>query len=249
LGHGQQERFTYHTRQAGATEALVELVRDMRLHLSAQATLGLQWLPKPAQTQETQVEEYSVETLEDIRADLGECKRCRLHQGRRHIVFGEGDPRARIVIVGEGPGYEEDRQGRPFVGAAGKLLDRMIVAMGWQRPEVYIANVIKCHPPGNRNPREDEMATCGPFLKRQIRAIRPTVILTLGGFASQYLLSSRSPISLLRGRVHQFEGIPLIPTYHPAYLLRNPGQKGKAWQDLQLLMKLVDKETVESVQR
>jgi DNA polymerase len=142
-------------------------------------------------------------------------------------------------MVGEGPGRDEDRLGRPFVGAAGKLLDRIIAAMGLRRQEVYICNVIKCRPPKNRDPLPEEIEACGPFLHRQLRAIRPQAILALGSFAAQFLLSSQQSISKLRDRVHQFEGIPVVPTYHPAYLLRNPLQKRQAWKDIQLLLSLV----------
>jgi DNA polymerase len=197
--------------------------------------MGLEWLP----WQPMPSTENPPETLEQIRADLGECKRCPLHASRTHIVFGEGSPSARVVIVGEGPGYEEDRLGRPFVGAAGKLLERILAAIGWERNEVYICNVLKCRPPGNRNPREDEIERCGRFLERQLRTIRPLAILTLGTFAAQFLLSSRQPISKLRGRSHEYEGIALVPTYHPAYLLRTPLKKRQVWEDVQLLLDLV----------
>ncbi len=215
-------------------QGLAELARSLRQHLNYQAVMGLEWLP----FQLIPSAEDLAETLEQIRANLGECTRCRLHTNRTHIVFGEGSPSARVVLVGEGPGQEEDRRGRPFVGAAGKLLDRIIAAMGWRRDEVYICNVIKCRPPGNRDPQPDEVGTCGPFLQRQLRALRPQAILALGSFAAQFLLSSQQPISKLRDRVHQFEGIPVVPTYHPAYLLRNPLQKRQAWDDVQLLLSL-----------
>jgi DNA polymerase len=214
---------------------LHELAISLRQHLKYQASMGLDWLPY----QLIPPRQDLPETLEQIRADLGDCRRCRLQTNRTHIVFGEGSPSARVVLVGEGPGQEEDRQGRPFVGAAGKLLDRIIAAMGWRRQEVYICNVIKCRPPGNRDPQPDEIDKCGPFLKRQLRAIRPQVILALGGFAAQFLLSSEQPISRLRNRIHQFEGFPVVATYHPAYLLRNPLQKRKVWEDVQLLLSLL----------
>ena len=214
---------------------MAELAISLRTHLSYQALMGLEWLP----CKSNPATPILPETLEEIRIDLGECRRCRLHSSRTHIVLGEGNPSARVVLVGEGPGQEEDRQGRPFVGAAGKLLDRIIAAMGWRRSEIYICNVIKCRPPGNRNPQPDEIDNCGPFLRRQLRAIRPQAILALGGFAAQFLLSSQEPISKLRSRVHQFEGIPVVPTYHPAYLLRNPLQKRQVWRDVQLLLSVV----------
>jgi len=176
------------------------------------------------------------ETLEEIRRDLGECGRCKLKAGRKHIVFGEGDPGARLVFVGEGPGFEEDRQGRPFVGAAGQLLTKIIAAIGLDREQVYICNIIKCRPPGNRNPDTDEIESCAPFVRRQLRAISPEFVCTLGTFATQTLLQTSKPISRLRGKFHEVMGIQVIPTYHPAYLLRNPDRKRDVWEDMKLLM-------------
>lgn len=180
------------------------------------------------------------ESLEDIRHDLGDCRRCRLATGRTNIVFGEGNPGARLVFVGEGPGFEEDRQARPFVGKAGRLLTKIIAAMGLQREQVYICNIIKCRPPENRNPQDDEIESCAPFVRRQLRAIAPQFVCTLGTFASQTLLQTSQPISRLRGRFHQVMGLQVLPTYHPAYLLRNPERKRDVWQDMQLLMKAMD---------
>jgi len=175
-------------------------------------------------------------SLPMVRAELGECKRCKLHRGRTNIVFGVGNPAANLVFVGEAPGYDEDRQGEPFVGAAGQLLDKMIVAMGLHREDVYIANCLKCRPPQNRDPEPDEVAACQPFLRQQIEAIAPRLIVTLGKFAAQTLLRSDAPISALRGRWHRYYGIPLMPTFHPAFLLRSPERKREAWNDLQLVM-------------
>lgn len=180
------------------------------------------------------------ETLEDIRRDLGDCRRCKLCEGRTHIVFGEGDATARLVFVGEGPGSDEDRQGRPFVGRAGKLLTDIIRAMGLQRESVYICNIIKCRPPRNRNPETDEIRACVPFLERQLDAIAPRFICALGTFAAQTLLETTTPISRLRGRFHEYRGIRLMPTFHPAYLLRNPEKKRAVWEDVQQLMKVYD---------
>jgi uracil-DNA glycosylase len=177
------------------------------------------------------------ESLADVRADLGECVRCKLAAGRTHIVFGQGNPAARLVFVGEGPGQEEDLAGEPFVGAAGQLLNKIIEAMRLRREEVYIANVVKCRPPGNRAPEEDEIAACSPFLRRQIAAVRPLFVCTLGGCAAQTLLRTRAPISRLRGRFHEVDGLRVLPTFHPAYLLRNPEQKRAVWEDIKLLMK------------
>jgi DNA polymerase len=165
------------------------------------------------------------ETLESIHADLGDCRRCKLAQGRNCIVFGDGNPIAKLVFIGEGPGVEEDRKGQPFVGAAGQLLTRIIEAIKLSRNQVYICNIIKCRPPGNRNPEPDEIKTCFPFLERQIAAIQPDFIIALGTFAAQTLLGTVTPISRLRGRFHEYRGIKVVPTYHPAYLLRNPDKK------------------------
>jgi DNA polymerase len=176
-----------------------------------------------------------------IREDLGECTRCKLGPGRTKLVFGVGSPRAELMFVGEGPGADEDRQGEPFVGRAGQLLTKMIEAMGYRREEVYIANVVKCRPPENRNPEPDEMDACEPFLRRQIAAVRPRVIVALGKTAVQALLRDPTPISRLRGRWARYEGVPLMPTFHPAYLLRSPDEKKKAWEDLQLVMKELGK--------
>jgi len=177
------------------------------------------------------------ETLKDIRANLGECLRCGLSESRTRIVFGQGHPNARLMFVGEGPGQEEDLAGEPFVGAAGQLLTRIIEAIKLTREDVYIANVVKCRPPGNRTPQPEEIASCSPFLRRQIAAIRPLFICTLGGCAAQTLLGTKAPISRLRGRFYDFAGIRVLPTFHPAYLLRNPEKKREVWEDLKRLMK------------
>ncbi len=179
------------------------------------------------------------EKLLRISDELTGCTRCRLHSGRTNLVFGEGSAKSGLVFVGEGPGFDEDRQGRPFVGRAGKLLDKMILAIGFDRNEVYICNVVKCRPPENRTPQPDETAACSPFLSRQIEAVSPKVICALGLSASQALLGSTRPISQLRGKVQFWRGIPLICTYHPAYLLRSPSQKAAAWQDLKEVIKLL----------
>jgi DNA polymerase len=179
----------------------------------------------------------AAETLEDIRAHIGDCQRCKLCRSRTNIVFGTGDPQARLMFIGEGPGQEEDRAGEPFVGAAGQLLNRIIEAIALRRQDVYIANVVKCRPPGNRLPEPDEIAACSPFLRRQIAAIRPLFICTLGSCAAQTLLNTSQAVSRLRGRFFDFEGIRLLPTFHPAYLLRNPEKKREVWEDMKLLMK------------
>jgi DNA polymerase len=175
--------------------------------------------------------------LQLIRDEIGDCTRCALHKGRNKIVFGDGSPAARLMFVGEGPGADEDAQGLPFVGKAGQLLNNMIAAMGLQREDVYIANVVKCRPPGNRVPEPEEGATCSPFLFRQIDVVRPEVLVALGATAATWLLGARQPLAGLRGRVHTVRGTKLIVTYHPAYLLRDPRQKKEAWADLQIAMK------------
>ena len=175
--------------------------------------------------------------LQLIRDEIGDCTRCPLHKGRNKLVYGDGSPTARLMFVGEGPGADEDAQGLPFVGRAGQLLNNMITAMGLKREEVYIANVVKCRPPGNRVPEPEEIATCSPFLFHQIDVIRPQVLVALGATAATCLLGQRQPLAGLRGRVHAFRGAQLIVTYHPAYLLRDPRQKKEAWADLQIAMR------------
>jgi DNA polymerase len=181
------------------------------------------------------------ESLEDIRTHIGDCTRCALHTlGRRQVVFGVGNPHADLMFVGEAPGADEDVQGEPFVGRAGQLLTKIIESIGLSRSDVYIANVIKCRPPGNRNPEPAEVATCEPFLLRQIDAIRPRVIVALGTFAAQALLQSDTPISRLRGRIHEFRGgIKLLPTFHPAFLLRSPDRKRDVWEDMKTVRALL----------
>ena len=177
--------------------------------------------------------------LQALRQEIGDCQRCRLHQSRTTLVFGDGSPATRLVFVGEAPGYDEDQQGMPFVGRAGRLLDRMIAAMGMQRSEVYICNVVKCRPPQNRNPSADEVAACSPFLFRQIEAIRPRVVCLLGNYATQTLLQTTLNISQLRGKDRYWRGIPVVATFHPAYLLRNPAQKASVWSDLKRVLELL----------
>jgi uracil-DNA glycosylase family 4 len=180
----------------------------------------------------------SAATLEDLREEIGDCRRCKLAEHRTNIVFGVGNPDARIVFVGEGPGHDEDLQAEPFVGRAGRLLTEIITkGMRLRREDVYIANVIKCRPPGNRNPEPDEVASCEPFLQRQIEIIRPRVIVALGTFAAQTLLRTRTPISRLRGQWHDYHGIRVMATFHPAYLLRNPHDKRLVWEDIKAIMR------------
>ncbi len=238
-------------------EELQEIAAELRKHLAWQESDGTRMLfkdpkapapapapaaPATAQAPAPQAEPAVTKTLDEVRADLGDCRRCKLANGRTQIVYGVGNPRAELVFVGEGPGAEEDARGQPFVGPAGQLLTKMIEAMGFKRDDVYICNVVKCRPPNNRNPEPDEIEQCEPFLKAQLAAIRPKVIVALGKFAAQTLLRDSTPITRLRGQWRQYEGVPLMPTFHPAYLLRSPEEKGKAWADLQQVMKKFGKE-------
>jgi len=225
-----------------------QLVNEIRATLAAArsqfeylADLGLesQKIAMPAaNTERNQGPDPSgLETLDEIFNDLGDCQRCGLCASRTKLVYGVGNPNARLVLVGEAPGREEDLQGEPFVGEAGQLLDRILHAMGMQREEVYICNVLKCRPPHNRDPLPDEVATCEAFLVRQIAAIKPQVIIGLGRFAVHSLLKTKAPISKLRGEWQSYQGIPLMPTYHPAYLLRNPEGKRDVWEDMKQVMR------------
>jgi uracil-DNA glycosylase family 4 len=203
----------------------------------------------PASHEPAAVVEYSgsaiipltpVNALAAVRADIGDCTRCKLHRmGRTQIVFGVGNPEADLMFVGEAPGRDEDLQGFPFVGRAGQLLTKIIEAIALKREDVYIANVIKCRPPENRNPEPDEVETCEPFLFRQIDIVKPKVIVALGKFGAQTLLRTLDPISRLRGRVFDYRGAKLIPTFHPAYLLRNPSSKREVWEDMKLVRSLL----------
>ncbi|MBU1221793.1 uracil-DNA glycosylase [Myxococcota bacterium] len=181
----------------------------------------------------------SIENLDDLRSVWGDCKRCGLSQTRKNLVFGEGNQSASVLFIGEGPGADEDRQGRPFVGKSGELLTRMIEAMGLTRNDVFIANIVKCRPPGNRDPEPGEILTCIPVLRRQIEIIKPKLIVCLGRVSAQSLLSTKDSITRLRGSFHKYEGIDLLVTFHPAYLLRSPEKKRDAWADLQLVMERI----------
>lgn len=223
---------------------LAALARDVRAYAAYLTQIGDSYLSAaPHAEAPTAVVEHApslgvesfesgAETLEAIRADLGECTRCRLCEQRKTVVFGEGNPNAELMFVGEGPGADEDATGRPFVGRAGQLLDKIIEAIGLKRGDVYIANVVKCRPPQNRTPERDEMATCEPFLFRQIEAIRPKVIVVLGNTPVVSLLGLRSGITRARGEFYEFRGIPVMPTFHPAYLLRDPTKKREVWEDM-----------------
>ena len=217
-------------------QELREIVGQVRAQLERQQELGLdhtelRWPERPAASAPARP------TLVQVREDLGECTRCKLHSHRTQIVFGVGNPNAGLVFVGEAPGADEDAQGEPFVGRAGQLLTKIIEAMGMRREDVYICNIIKCRPPNNRTPEADEIMACQPFLLEQLRAIGPKFICALGGPAAQTLLRTKEPISRLRGKFYDYHGIPLLPTFHPAFLLRNPNEKKTVWEDMKLLLR------------
>jgi uracil-DNA glycosylase len=238
-------------------EELREMVVAVRRHVQRQQRAGIRLLPRARSTNRKAEEAasgallgelegnlfsdyaaaYQAKSLEGLRAAIGDCRRCKLWPGRTHLVFGVGNPRAKVMFVGEGPGRDEDLQGEPFVGRAGQLLTDIITkGMGLKRSDVYIANVVKCRPPENRNPEPDEVESCEPFLKKQIDLIRPKVIVALGKFAVQSLLKSKVPITRLRGVWQDYHGIRLMPTFHPAYLLRNPGDKKLVWEDIKKVL-------------
>lgn len=215
-----------------------KIIQELRRTLTYyQKNLGLRALPKgdemplkPVKT--TTSQRHSGKTLEAIREELGDCRRCPLHRGRTNIVFGVGNPNAELMFVGEAPGHDEDLQGEPFVGRAGQLLTKIILAMGMKREEVYIGNINKCRPPNNRAPLPDEVEACLPFIKAQIEAIQPRVIVCLGAVAFQNLLQTGEKITRVRGQWREFMGIKVMPTYHPAFLLRNPNMKRAVWEDM-----------------
>ena len=218
-------------------EEFREIVSHLKKLVAANMEMGLETPVLSASTLDyLNSRTSSFASLEDLRNYIGDCKRCKLGYGRTHLVFGEGDPQARLVFVGEGPGREEDQAGVPFVGEAGRLLTKIINAMGLSREQVYICNVVKCRPPKNRDPEADEIETCLPFLKEQLNLIRPQVICALGRIAAQAVLGKEFKITRERGRWHSFMDIPLKPTYHPAYLLRNPPAKRQVRNDIQKIM-------------
>jgi DNA polymerase len=227
LGHAQDE--------SDGTSISVRQAQDERA-----ATIPSPSKDELSVTQPVTLSRNAQEALAAVRADIGDCTRCKLHAlGRKQIVFGVGNPNADLMFVGEAPGADEDIQGIPFVGRAGQLLTKIIEAIGLKRDDVYIANVIKCRPPQNRNPEQDEVDTCEPFLFRQIDIIEPKVIVALGKFGAQTLLRTLEPISRLRGRVYEYRGAKLVPTFHPAYLLRNPASKREVWEDMKLVRTLL----------
>lgn len=217
-----------------------KMAQELKNTLAYQKQLGLEWLPKGKRPAPPPVDQQT-KILESIREALGECTRCRLCEGRKNIVFGVGNPNAELMFIGEGPGRDEDLQGEPFVGRAGQLLTKIIEAMGMKRSDVYIANCVKCRPPENRTPLPDEIATCIPFLHQQIEAIRPKVIVCLGAVAYKALLQTEASISRMRGQWQEYQGIKVMPTYHPAYLLRNPEAKHLVWEDMKKVRDLLKK--------
>jgi len=204
-------------------------------------SIGIDYLPgvSSGQDEQTEITAPEFETLQQLRDEIGDCRRCQLSEGRSNIVFGVGNPDADLVFVGEAPGRDEDIKGEPFVGKAGQLLTRIISAMGLTRDDVYICNVIKCRPPDNRDPFLAEIEMCEPFLKEQLSIIKPRAICALGSFASQTLLKSEVRISRLRGQFRDYNGVPLMSTYHPSYLLRNPHAKRDVWEDIKMVMELL----------
>jgi len=239
-------------------EEFATLVISLRRHLQRRQRAGIRILPRSnlGKIESTVAKELALlggtvddlfadnaealkaESLQELRAAIGDCRRCKLCSGRTHLVFGVGNPNAELMFVGEGPGRDEDLQGEPFVGRAGQLLTDIITkGMGMKREDVYIANVVKCRPPDNRNPEPDEVAACEPFLKKQIELVRPRIIIGLGKFAVQTLLQSKIPITKVRGNWHSYHGIKLMPTFHPAYLLRNPADKKLVWEDIKKVIK------------
>lgn len=218
--------------------ALADAARALADHLRFQRALGTRDLPLAGEPLGG-----ASSALRRVEKASAGCTKCKLSKGRTTIVFGSGDAETRLVIIGEGPGEEEDRQGKPFVGRAGQLLTKMLESVGITRDEVYICNIVKCRPPGNRNPESDEIAACAPYLSGQLAAIQPGVICTLGTFSSQHILRTREPISRLRGQLHQLGAAVVIPTFHPAFLLRNPGPayRRQAYDDLKLIRREYDR--------
>jgi DNA polymerase len=216
-------------------ENVNELISDLKTYLEYLKGMGITSLPASENIPEKATQSQTL-TLADVRKELGDCKRCKLHRTRKTIVFGEGNEKATLMFIGEGPGYDEDVQGRPFVGKAGQLLTKIIESVNLLREEVYIANIIKCRPPQNRNPEPDEIESCNPFLMKQILVIQPKIICALGTFSAQTLLKTDAKITALRGRFFDLEGIKVLPTYHPAFLLRNPDRKREVWEDMKKIV-------------
>ncbi|MDD2364718.1 MAG: uracil-DNA glycosylase [Desulfuromonadaceae bacterium] len=215
-------------QESGLDGIPLEMMKPMQFETEAQPAIFMKTGVSDGMNENISLPGKS-ESLEHIRKDLGDCQRCKLGTTRKNLVFGVGNPKARLLFVGEGPGADEDAQGLPFVGDAGKMLNRIITAMNLERDEVYICNVVKCRPPQNRPPESDEVALCSPFLLRQISSVKPEVIVALGTSAAQALLQTKTPISKLRSKFHNFHGTPLMPTYHPSYLLRTGGNSDSFW--------------------
>ena len=220
-------------------ENINELISDLKTYLEYLKGMGIVSIPASEMKPDEPIQSHII-TLADVRKELGDCKRCKLHRGRKTIVFGEGNERATLMLIGEGPGYDEDVQGRPFVGKAGQLLTKILQSINLPREEVYIANIIKCRPPQNRNPEPDEIQSCSPFLMKQIQVIQPKIICALGAFSAQTLLKTDVKITALRGKFYDLEGIKVIPTYHPAFLLRNPERKREVWEDMKKIAELLN---------
>jgi DNA polymerase len=218
-----------------------DVIADLKAYLEYLKGMGIEALPAVEEKADKIIQPEGP-TLDEIRRELGDCKRCKLHRTRQTVVFGEGSEKAKLMFIGEGPGYDEDVQGRPFVGKAGQLLTKIIQSIHLQREEVYIANIIKCRPPQNRNPEPDEIQSCYPFLMKQIKAIQPRIICALGTFAAQTLLHTDAKITTLRGRFFDLAGIKVLPTYHPAYLLRSPERKREVWEDMKQISEWMAKE-------
>ncbi len=219
-------------------ENINELINNLKTYLEYLKGMGIVSLPVSEMKADEAIQSHII-TLEDVRKELGDCKRCKLHRGRKTIVFGEGNEKATLMLIGEGPGYDEDVQGRPFVGKAGQLLTKILQSINLPREEVYIANIIKCRPPQNRNPEPDEIQSCSPFLMKQISVIQPKIICALGTFSAQTLLKTETKITALRGKLFDLEGIKVMPTYHPAFLLRNPDKKREVWEDMKKIVELL----------
>ncbi len=215
-----------------------KIKQSLAMHVELAQDMGISTLPTST-VNAASPPTLTTSDLEGLRATIGDCTRCRLHTGRTNLVFGVGNPKAELMFVGEGPGADEDLKGEPFVGRAGQLLTKMIEAMKLTRSDIYIANIVKCRPPNNRNPEPDEIAECIPFLKKQIDIINPKVIVALGKFAAQTLLQTEIPITKLRGEFKSYGNTQVMPTYHPAFLLRNPNMKKPVWEDLQKVMKVL----------
>jgi DNA polymerase len=215
-----------------------EIISDLKSYLGYLKEMGISFLLASEHNSEKAIPS-GILALADVREELGDCKRCKLHRTRRTIVFGEGNEKASLMLIGEAPGYDEDVQGRPFVGKAGQLLTKILQSINLPREEVFITNIVKCRPPQNRNPEPDEIRSCNPFLVKQVAAIQPKTICALGSFSAQTLLKTDTKITALRGRLYDLEGIKVVPTYHPAFLLRNPERKREVWEDMKKIAELM----------